>query len=120
MRIPFVAVVKEMAGNTIPVLIEKKHIKIRDTRLGHLSERRARRNLHLIEIGMAEIEIHPYFTFAELHLREVRVLDTARKQQSAKEKAVYQSFHTHPSYQLKVMSPPPGVQSSTTKSKLPR
>ena len=120
MRIPFVAVVKEMAGNTIPVLIEKKHIKIRDTRLGHLSERRARRNLHLVEIGMAEIEIHPYFTFAELHLREVRVLDTARKQQSAKEKAVYQSFHTHPSYQLKVMSPPPGVQSSTTKSKLPR
>ena len=41
-------------------------------------------------------------------------------EQSAKEKAVYQSFHTHPSYQLKVMSPPPGVQSSTTKSKLPR
>lgn len=96
MRIPFVAVVKEMAGNTIPVLIEKEHIKIRDTRLGHLSERRARRNLHLVEIGMAEIEVYPHVALAGLHLPQIGVLDAPRQKQSAETKAVYQSFHSLP------------------------
>ena len=67
---------------------------------------------------MREVERRPYVALADLCRVELRILDAAARQQAAKQKTAYESFHIF-RHQLKVISSPPVSQSLTLKSKSP-